>query len=116
MASSNLGGRKTPSIAGSRASVYSHGSTVRTVRTGVGVGKGSSRHSSKPAWYRRPILRHVFYTDLQRGAWHIGFYSLVSKVRYQVTTAHLDIMDEWHISVSESVDLVHLWLRSLLPP
>jgi hypothetical protein len=26
---------------------------------------------------RKPIVSNAFYTDLQRGSWHIGFYTLV---------------------------------------
>ena len=67
-------GRKTPSIGGSRASIYSHASTVKTLRTGHGGSK--SVRSSRIPWYKKPIVHHAFYTDLQRGSWHIGFYSL----------------------------------------
>ena len=74
-------GRKTPSFAGSRASVYSHGSTIRTFRTG-GV-SGKSVAGSRPGvvpWWKKPLVRHAFYTDLQRGSWHIGFYTVVRTV------------------------------------
>lgn len=80
--SSNLG-RKTPSISGSRASIYSHASTVRTLRTGSG-GRALTRPSMIP-WYKKPLVHNAFYTDLQRGSWHIGFYTLVC---YNIHTVH----------------------------
>ncbi len=72
-------GRKTPSIAGSQHSVYSHGSTVRTVRTSATARRSAAgSRSTRLPWYKKYTLRHAFYTDLQRGAWHCGFYTLVS--------------------------------------
>ncbi len=35
-----------------------------------------SKHTKVP-WYKKPILKSALYTDLQRGAWHIGFYTMV---------------------------------------
>ena len=72
-------GRKAPSISGSRASIYSHASTVRTLRT-QGTGGRASNKGRPPAklpWWRKPIVHSALYTDLQRGSWHIGFYTLV---------------------------------------
>lgn len=77
-------GRKTPSLGGSRFSVYSHGSTVRTLRGGT-----SRKSGVKPAplpWYKKPLLQYAFYTDLQRGSWHIGFYTLFLSVWTLFTT------------------------------
>ncbi len=69
-------GRKPPSISGSRASIYSHASTVKTLRT-TATGKSSSRPSRLP-WWKKPLVQTAIYTDLQRGSWHIGFYTFVS--------------------------------------
>ena len=69
-------GRKAPSISGSRASIYSHASTVRTLRT-QGTGRASKGRPAKLPWWRKPIVHSALYTDLQRGSWHIGFYTLV---------------------------------------
>ena len=69
-------GRKTPSFMGSQRSVYSTGSTLRTL-TKSGPGKKSKSMQSLP-WYRKPLVRTAFYTTLQRGSWHFGFYSFVS--------------------------------------
>ena len=33
--------------------------------------------SNRPKWYQKPIMKSAIYTDLQRGAWHIAFYTLV---------------------------------------
>ena len=35
--------------------------------------------SNRPKWYQKPIMKSAIYTDLQRGAWHIAFYTLVRK-------------------------------------
>ena len=67
-------GRRTPSVMGSQRSVYSTGSTLRTK-------SGTSRRTKSLQtipWYRKPLVRNAFYTDLQRGSWHFGFYSFVS--------------------------------------
>ena len=36
--------------------------------------------SNRPKWYQKPIMKSAIYTDLQRGAWHIAFYTLVRKI------------------------------------
>ena len=69
-------GRKAPSISGSRASIYSHASTVRTLRT-QGTGRVSKGRPAKLPWWKKPLVHSALYTDLQRGSWHIGFYTLV---------------------------------------
>ena len=71
-----MGGRKTPSLMGSRQSVYSHtSSAVRTYKSGP---KSHKSHRSVQKWYMKPMMKSAIYTDLQRGAWHIAFYTLVS--------------------------------------
>jgi hypothetical protein len=77
---SGLGGNRTPSLLGSKQSLYSH--TSSTVRTGGGHrGPGGPKSKmgkqSRIPWWRKPILKSAIYTDLQRGAWHIGFYTMV---------------------------------------
>jgi hypothetical protein len=47
----------------------------RTITRGLGA--RSAKYNKLP-WYKKPIVHHAFYTDLQRGSWHIGFYTLVS--------------------------------------
>ena len=70
------GGHRTPSLMGSKQSVYSHSSSaVRTFRSGP---KSHKSHKSVQKWYMKPIMKSAIYTDLQRGAWHIAFYILVS--------------------------------------
>jgi hypothetical protein len=49
---------------------------VRTLRN---TGGAKTAKSLKVPWYKKPLVHNAFYTDLQRGAWHIGFYSLVIK-------------------------------------
>ena len=71
-------GRKTPSIMGSQRSVYSTGSTLRTL-TKSSHSKRTKSMQTLP-WYRKPLVRTAFYTDLQRGSWHFGFYSFVSLI------------------------------------
>ena len=41
-----------------------------------GLGARSAKYNQLP-WYKKPIVQNAFYTDLQRGSWHIGFYTLV---------------------------------------
>ena len=42
------------------------------------LGTRSKRtQQSKIPWYRKPIMKNAIYTDLQRGAWHIGLFTLV---------------------------------------
>ena len=36
--------------------------------------------SNRPKWYQKPIMKSAIYTDLQRGAWHIAFYTLVKNL------------------------------------
>ena len=75
-----MGGRKTPSLMGSRQSVYSHtSSAVRTYKSGP---KSHKSHRSVQKWYMKPMMKSAIYTDLQRGAWHIAFYTLVSYPNY----------------------------------
>ena len=71
-------GRKTPSHYGSQRSVYSTGSTLRTL-TKSGPGSRKSKSMASLPWYRKPLVHTAFYTDLQRGSWHFGFYSFVSR-------------------------------------
>jgi len=84
------GGHKTPSLMGSRQSVYSHSSSVvRSTRTGPKshqYGKGGQ----KQKWYLKPILKSAIYTDLQRGAWHISFYTLFLSI-WTIFTSGFDI-------------------------
>ena len=47
----------------------------RTLTRGAGA---RSAKLSKLPWWKKPIVQNAFYTDLQRGSWHIGFYTLVS--------------------------------------
>lgn len=105
---------------GSRNSVYSHASTVRTIRAG-GPGassKGGRSRGGKIPWYKKPILSHAIYTDLQRGSWHIGFYSLVSFSWYYgglhkkennfIIKEHSKIYQMWRQSHSESEYFVRI--------
>ena len=72
------GGHRTPSLMGSKQSVYSHtSSAVRTYKSGP---KSHKSHKSVSKWYMKPIMKSAIYTDLQRGAWHIAFYTLVSQI------------------------------------
>lgn len=42
------------------------------------LGTRSKRtQQSKIPWYRKPIMKSAIYTDLQRGAWHIGLFTMV---------------------------------------
>ena len=79
------GGHRTPSLMGSKQSVYSHSSSaVRTFRSGP---KSHKSHKSVQKWYMKPIMKSAIYTDLQRGAWHIAFYILVSvPIRFFVSS------------------------------
>ena len=52
-------------------------SSFRTLARGGASGGRTGRNQKLP-WYRKPIVSNAFYTDLQRGSWHIGFYTLVS--------------------------------------
>lgn len=78
-------GRKTPSIMGSQRSVYSTGSTLRTL-TKSSQGKRTKSMQTLP-WYRKPLVRTAFYTDLQRGSWHFGFYSFFVSIWTTLTSA-----------------------------
>lgn len=74
---SHMTGHRTPSLMGSRQSVYSHSSSVvRSTRTGPKSHKFGK--SMREKWWQKPIMKSAIYTDLQRGAWHIAFYTLVS--------------------------------------
>ena len=84
-------GRKTPSIMGSQRSVYSTGSTLRTL-TKSSHGKRTKSMQTLP-WYRKPLVRTAFYTDLQRGSWHFGFYSFVSIVELLYETIFKDCIN-----------------------
>jgi len=86
---SSYGGPRTPSLMGSRQSVYSHSSsTVRTTRT------GPKSHNygkvNKLKWYQKPIMKTAIYTDLQKGAWHIAFYTLFLSI-WTILTSTFDI-------------------------
>ena len=48
----------------------------RTFARGGASGTRAVRNQKLP-WYKKPIVSNAFYTDLQRGSWHIGFYTLV---------------------------------------
>ena len=75
------GGHRTPSLMGSKQSVYSHtSSAVRTYKSGP---KSHKSHKSVSKWYMKPIMKSAIYTDLQRGAWHIAFYTLVSQIVFK---------------------------------
>jgi len=70
---------RPPSIvsAGSRLSVYSHTSTTRSTRSLGSHSRGRrSFQSSRLPWYRKPLVKNAFYTDLASGAWHSGWYSI----------------------------------------
>jgi len=86
---SSYGGHRTPSLMGSRQSVYSHSSsTVRTTRT------GPKSHNygkvNKLKWYQKPIMKSAIYTDLQKGAWHIAFYTLFLSI-WTILTSAFDV-------------------------
>lgn len=81
---------RQPSVGGSRLSVYSSGSTLRTARTGGkagGVAGSRSAKSMRGKWYKKPLVSSAFYTDLQRGSWHIGFYSVFLSIWTTLTSA-----------------------------
>lgn len=85
---STLGTQKTASLMGSRQSVYSH--TSSAVRIGrAGPKSRTSKHVKLP-WYKKPILKSAIYTDLQNGAWHIGFYTLILSL-WTIFTSGFDI-------------------------
>ena len=101
------GGRKTPSISGSRQSVYSHTSTVRTLtRTGAGSRSGKSL---RLPWYKKPLVSSAFYTDLQRGSWHIGFYTLVWIVTFFCCTIYdVYLHSSWVYGQCSHLDLIYI--------
>jgi len=79
---------RQPSVGGSRLSVYSSGSTIRTARTGGKAAAASrSAKSMRTKWYKKPLVASAFYTDLQRGSWHIGFYSVFVSIWTTLTSA-----------------------------
>lgn len=87
---SHMVGHKTPSLMGSRQSVYSHSSSVvRSTRTGPKSHKFGKNTREK--WWQKPIMRSAIYTDLQRGAWHIAFYTLVSIFRFSVNSLDVKV-------------------------
>lgn len=69
---------RPPSIVstGSRLSVYSHASTARSTRSLGTHSRGRSLRSSRLPWYRKPLVKNAFYTDLATGAWHAAWYSI----------------------------------------
>lgn len=82
------GGHRTPSLMGSKQSVYSHtSSAVRTYKSGP---KSHKSHKSVSKWYMKPIMKSAIYTDLQRGAWHIAFYTLFLSI-WTIFTSGFDI-------------------------
>lgn len=86
---STLGRKPASSIGGSRASIYSHASTARSFRTARGA--RSNHHNNKPLpWYKKPLITHAFYTDLQRGSWHIGFYTFILSI-WTIFTSAFDV-------------------------
>merc|ERR1712141_3385 len=80
------GGHRTPSLMGSRQSVYSQ-HTLRTIKSGP---KSHKSHKSVSKWYMKPIMKSAIYTDLQRGAWHIAFYTLFLSI-WTIFTSGFDI-------------------------
>ena len=121
MQSLTPGGRRTPSVYGSQKSVYSTGSTLRTL-TKSGPGKKSKSMQSLP-WYRKPLVRTAFYTDLQRGSWHFGFYSFVSSIIKKTSSnwAHfaenrtlMNIIIDFFYLVCRNLDNVNVRLRYIL--
>lgn len=85
---SSLGAHRAGSLMGSRQSVYSHtSSAVRVTRAGT---KSRVNKNAKLPWYRKPILTSAIYTDLQRGAWHIGFYTMFLAL-WTIFTSGFDI-------------------------
>ncbi|QQP35098.1 Uncharacterized protein FKW44_023228, partial [Caligus rogercresseyi] len=71
-------------------SVASHASTLRSTRHGGSRMPGrSSEHKALP-WYKKPLLRNALYTNLQKGAWHVGFYSLILSL-WTIFTSSFDI-------------------------
>lgn len=79
-------GRKTPSFMGSQRSVYSTGSTLRTLPKSASRQSKSKSMQSLP-WYKQPLVRTAFYTTLQRGSWHFGFYSFFVGIWTALTSA-----------------------------
>ncbi|XP_040577501.2 uncharacterized protein pasi2 [Lepeophtheirus salmonis] len=82
-------GRKTGSISGSHFSVASHTSTLRSTRHGGSRSARASHYEALP-WYKKPLLKNALYTNLQRGAWHVGFYSLILSV-WTIFTSSFDV-------------------------
>ena len=81
---------KTPSLVGSRQSVYSTASTAHVIRQGQ-KGKYSNSHKKgKEPWYMKFKVKSAIYTDLQRGAWHIGFYCMFLSI-WTIFTSGFDI-------------------------
>merc|ERR1711953_308279 len=80
------GGHRTPSLMGSRQSVYSQ-HTLRTIKSGP---KSHKSQKSETKWYMKPIMKSAIYTDLQRGAWHIAFYTLFLSI-WTIFTSGFDI-------------------------
>jgi len=84
----HAGSQKAPSLMGSRQSVYSHtSSTVRITRAGT---RSKRTQQSKIPWYRKPIMKSAIYTDLQRGAWHIGLFTMFLSL-WTIFTSGFDV-------------------------
>ena len=50
---------------------------------------GGSKKSKEP-WYKKPIMKSAIYTDLQRGSWHIGFYTMFLSI-WTIFTSGFDL-------------------------
>nr|CAG4641200.1 EOG090X0DL4 [Eulimnadia texana] len=72
---------RTPSVAGT-GSLYSYASTTRTF--------SRSMKSLKVAWYKRPLLQHAVFTDIQTGAVITGIFTLILSL-FTFATAIFDI-------------------------
>lgn len=64
-------GKRSPSMG--TPSVYSH----VTSRSSANLRSSRSVRSVKIPWYQKPILKHAYILDIQRGAMLIAVFALV---------------------------------------
>jgi len=84
-------GRKSPSI-GSRLSVYSHVSSVGTTRSTRALSGrgGTSLKSTKVPWWKKPLVKTAYFTDLTKGSWYFCFYTIFLAI-WTVITSLFDV-------------------------
>merc|ERR1712137_86530 len=82
---SQMGRRtQTPSLGGT-SSIYSYASTTKTNRT-----MSRSVKSLQVAWYKRPLVQHAIFTDIQTGSLLTAIFCMVISL-FTIATAILDI-------------------------